>query len=185
MRPRPGQADCDASGSAVVTGHINANASAAIKSVIASATIERITAIAAQKAVIATAAATIQIVIAAATIERIIAHVAIQPIVAARTGQTVIEAGAKDILDIEQRVGAIADGVLRGGQAEIDGDPGQGTTITGNINAVPAVEIIIARIADEGIIAAKARYRVIAAGSAQAVIAGGAGENRHDCNPGL
>ena len=118
MCPGQGQADGDACAGEAVIRKVNART--AIERVIARAALKRIIAIAAQQAVIAGIA--VQAVIAVATINRIIAQVGIYIVAVAGAGQAVIEGGTKNLLNIEQGVGAIADGVLRAGEAEIDCD---------------------------------------------------------------
>jgi hypothetical protein len=130
-----------------------------------------------------------QRVIAVAAIEGIIPLIAIDVIAAAGACQAVIIIRAKEVLDVEQRVGAATAGVLRASQAEVDRDTRQNDAVADNIDAIPAIEHIIAsagglervaiaaaepiiaRSADEGVVTISALKRVIPIAAYEAIIA--------------
>ena len=102
------------------------------------------------------------------------------PVVAAIAGQHVVEAGARDMLDADQRVVCPAAGGLGdAGDVEVDGDAGgRAGAVGGAVEAGAAVEHVVAEAAVEEVVAVAALERVVAAAAAQEVVAGIAGERR-------
>ena len=112
-----------------------------------------------------------QRIIASAAIDCIVAGAAAEAIGAAGTGQAVIEGGAINIFYVKQRVGAIADSILRPGQGQINGDACASVEIGCQINACTAIDDIIAVATFERITGIAAQKTVIASIAVQAVIA--------------
>ena len=120
-----------------------------------------------------------------AAIDGIVAGTAHDHVVRRVAGEGVVEGRAAHLLDIDEGVRA-AGAIGRRARRQVDGDRAGGGGVVGRVDAVAAVEGIVAASAREnivagaaveGVVAASARKNVVAAAAEELIVAGAAREH--------
>ena len=154
----------------------------------AAAAVQRVVAVLADQRVVVVAA--VQRVVAGAAVQRVVAASPFRMSLPAKpftlsllpppemvlspraARQRVGEVGADEVLDRRQRVGAVADRVLRGRRGERHRHAGDGAGIGGGVGAAAAGQRIVAVLADQRVVVVAAVQRVVVGAAVQRVVAG-------------
>ena len=118
----------------------------------------------------------IQIVVPGEAVEGIVSIVAKEEVGDRIAGQVVIEGRATETLDADQRVGIRAARCLRTSDSQVHVHPGRGGLVAGDVEAITSVELVIARAADQPVIAGESIDSVGAGPAINDVVTSGAGQ---------